>query len=592
MNVLGISCFFHDSAASLVRDGVVVAAAEEERFSRRKHDNGFPAGAAAYCLEQAGIATGDLDHVVYYERPGLKLDRVGKSFVRSLPKSWAIFPDIVRSWHRDKLWVSDIIAERIGIGRDRILFSEHHFSHACAAYHCSPFDEAAILTLDGVGEWVTAQSGVFSGIDYRRDAVVNFPHSLGLLYSAFAEFLGFEVNEGEFKVMGMSSYGEPRFVDAVEKLFLRRGPRGFELDLDYFAFLHSGGTNLSPRFVDLFGAPRRPEAPFFLDRFRDTLADPALEADPQVAADSQRYADIAASVQRVVEDQIVSMATALRRDSGSENLCLGGGVAYNCVANGRVIRESGFANVYINPATGDSGSALGAALAVCAAADGRRSPAMLGSAYLGKEYPAAAIRDELDRHALRYEEVDDDARYVAKISDLLAAGKVVGWFQGRFEFGPRALGARSILADPRRRETTVRVNQSVKYRELFRPFAPVVTAERAADYFGFADGEERQLPYRFMLGVTHVREAWRDGLQAVTHVDGTARVQVLPREANPKLHALLQGFGAKTGVEVLLNTSFNRRGEVLVASPEDCLKTFLWSGIDVLAIGSFIVVKS
>lgn len=589
MHILGISCFYHDAAACLVRDGEVVAAAEEERFSRMKHDARFPLRAARFCLAQAGLAAGDVDHVVFYEKTGLKLDRVLSTLVRHYPRSRALFSDILRNWGREKLWFREMVEARLGIPKSKVLFSEHHLSHAASAFHCSPFEKAAVLTLDGVGEWVTATLGTAEGTTFRRAHECIFPHSLGLLYTAFTEFLGFEVNDGEYKVMGMAPYGEPRYCDKVERLFLSRSETGFELDMDHFDYECSRASSLKPRFLQLWGEPRKKEEPFFLPRFREALGHSG-EAPPEaVLARSQYFADVAASVQKVVEEQILLMVRGLRASTGLEDLCVAGGVAYNSAANGRLMREGGFRRVYIQPGAGDSGAAIGAALAVHHALAGRSAPRPLHHVYLGEAHSEAAMEAALQARGHRYRRTNDREDLVESVADRLASGQVIGWFQGRFEFGPRALGSRSLLADPRSLAMKEVVNARVKFRELFRPFAPVGRPDTIDRHFEVGEGGASQDPYRFMLAVVPVRPEAQANLQAVTHVDGSARIQIVHRETNPDYHDLIAAFGARTGVDVLLNTSFNRRGEPIVASPEDALTTFEWSAIDALAMGPFLV---
>jgi carbamoyltransferase len=587
--VLGISCFFHDSAASIVQNGNIIAASEEERFTRKKHDNSFPIHAARFCLKTAGIDAAELDAVVFFENPAAKLARVTSQFVRNLPRSTPLFRRILRSWHVEKLWADRIIAQKLGVSRSKIFFTDHHASHASAGYYNAGFDSTAILTLDGVGEWATTTAGTWSnGGKLILDTEIQFPHSLGLLYSSFAEHLGFEVNEGEFKVMGMSSYGTPRYVDKIEKLFMHRSCAGFELNRKYFSYEYSTNTNITQHFIDLMGPGRKPEEPFFLARFADEFEDTSMgTCVPQEVIDrSIMFADIAASIQLVVEDQVVSMAKHLRQCSGQDNLIMGGGVAYNCVANGRVIREAGFKNTFIFPAAGDSGSAVGAAQLYSGGSSKR-----LAHAYLGEQYSDARIRDAITKLGMPYTEMPDDDALVRYVADAIVNGTVIGWFQNRFEFGPRALGNRSIIADPRKKATKRRVNESVKYREVFRPFAPIVVREEATKFFDMSDEEARQIPYEFMLSICNVREQYRADLGATTHANGSSRVQLLREESNPILYKLLKTFGERTGFPILLNTSFNRRGEPLVASPEDALRTFSWSGLGMLAMGSFIISK-
>lgn len=584
MIILGLSFFYHDAAACIVEDGRLLAAAEEERFSRIKHDLRFPREAARECLALAGLGPGDLDYVVFYEKPGRKLDRILDTVCRRRRQSKKIFAAILESWGREKLWISEIIQRRLGVAKDRVLFSEHHLSHAASSFHASPFEDAAMLTLDGVGEWVTGTTGHVRRGAFERDAITLFPHSLGLLYSAFTAFLGFEINDGEYKVMGLAPFGTPRYAEDVEKLFLWENGFEFELDMDYFAYEYSDKDSFTSQFTDLFGPPRAPDAPFALL---------GMEADQGADTEaSARYADIAASIQAVTEEKLLAAARALKtRHPETGNLCLAGGVFYNSAANGRLMRESGFRDFYIPPAVGDNGAALGGALAACHAAGGNAPGWVLERADWGPENPPGAVRELLEAGDLDYTEYPDEDALISTAANDLAAGKVLGWCQGRAEFGPRALGHRSILADPRDGAMRDTVNQSIKFREPFRPFAPAVTAEYAGRYFDLPFGDVGQLPYRFMTAVVPVRAEMRDRLAAVTHVDGTARVQIVEAGTDPLFHRLITAFGERTGIHCLLNTSFNRRGEPIVQTAEDAIRTFQWSALNAVAIGPFVVEK-
>lgn len=589
MLVLGISCHYHDAAAALLRDGVVVAAAEEERFSRRKHDARFPRQAIDFCLRQAGAQAGDVDYAVFYEKPLLKFERILLTALRTFPRSWRGFGEFALGWMEEKLWIRSTIQEALGIPPDRVLFVDHHLSHAASAFFCSPFDRAAVLTVDGVGEWTTTALGTASSVggatcEIRLEREARFPHSLGLLYSAFTAFLGFEVNEGEYKVMGMASYGSPRYEDRVRKVVRVEEDGSFSLDLRYFSFHHSAERAYSRAFVSLFGAPRDPREPFDV-----AGAGPAAER-------SRHYADVAASVQRVVEDALLKAARELRRSTGLTKLCMAGGVALNGVANGRIVRESGFDEVWIQPAAGDAGGALGAALYAWHVVLGhpRRyvmepQRYVMEHAYLGAEYADGEAVDAMRAAGFRPEVVDDEAALVDRAARALLDGEVVGWAQGRFEWGPRALGNRSILADPRRASMKEVVNERIKFREPFRPFAPAVLEERAAELFDLAEPERRH-PARFMLMVVPWREGAAERAPAVDHV-GTARLQTVRREWNPRYRALIERFDAACGVPVLLNTSFNLRGEPMVASPADAVSTFVRSGLDLLVFGNVLARK-
>jgi carbamoyltransferase len=582
MNILGISCYFHDAAAALLRDGRLVAAAEEERFTRKKHDYDFPLNAIAFCLRQGGLRADDLDYVVFFEKPLVKFDRILTTALGTFPRSWRVFRDAMQTWLADKLWVRTTIQQRVGVPASKVLFSEHHLSHAASGFLCSPFEEAAILTVDGVGEWTTASMGVGKGTDLRLLREIRFPHSIGMLYSAFTAFLGFEVNEGEYKVMGMAPYGQPRYLDQVRRLVRQETDASFRLDLDYFSFHYSTTRTYSPRFERLFGPPRDPRRAFGRPDGRG--------GEAPLDADDQRYADIAASIQTLTEEMLLAMARTLQRETGLTRLCMAGGVALNSVANGRILRETSFQELYVHPSAGDGGGAVGAALYGYHVLLGKPRQFVMEHASWGEEHGPAEVEAFLKSANVRYDLVEDDERRVERVVTALTEGKVVGWFQGRFEWGPRALGHRSILADPRRAEMKDVVNTKIKFREPYRPFAPSVLAERAAEYFELAD-PAGTYPARFMLLVVKVREGQRAAVPATTHVDGTGRVQVVVRATNPTYHRLIQRFGEATGVPVVLNTSFNLKGEPIVASPADAYSTFRRSGLDLLALGPYLIQK-
>ena len=591
MNVLGVSCYFHDAAAALLCDGVLVAAAEEERFSRKKHDFEFPQQAIDFCLRTAGLTTADLDHVVFFEKPFVKFERLLLTSLSTFPRSARVFREAMVSWLGDKLWIKNLLQQRLGVKPERILFSEHHLSHAASAFYCSPFDEAAVLTIDGVGEWTTASLGVGRGADLRLLKEIRFPHSLGLLYSAFTAFLGFEVNEGEYKVMGMAPFGTPRYVDKVWKLIRVAGDGSFELDMTYFSFHHSADQTFNEEFVKLFGPPRDARMNFFTP----TSGYPSyFGARPASFAEqarlNQHYADIAASIQRVTEEVMLTLARAAHRETGLTRLCLAGGCALNSVANGRILRETPFEELYVHPAAGDGGAAVGAALYGYHALLGKPRVFVMEHAAWGEAHGPDATERFLRERGIPFERFDAEDRLLERVVDRLQAGHVVGWSQGRFEWGPRALGQRSILADPRRVDMKDIVNTKIKFREPFRPFAPSVLAERAADYFVLPDAE-RHYPARFMLYVVDVKPEHHGTLPAITHVDGTGRLQTVRREASPRYHALIETFGRATGVPVLLNTSFNLRGEPIVNTPAEAFNTFMASGMDTLVLGEHVVDK-
>jgi carbamoyltransferase len=594
--VLGLSAFYHDSAAALLADGAIVAAAQEERFTRVKGDAAFPAQAAAYCLREAGIAVDDLACVAFYDKPLLKFERILETYLAIAPRGFRSFRKAGPLWAKEKLFTDRDLRRALGAlaGREdpydgELLYAEHHESHAASAFYPSPFEEAAVLTVDGVGEWATASIGVGRGdaLDLLREQ--RWPDSLGLLYSAFTHYTGFRVNSGEYKVMGLAPYGEPTYVDAIlDHLVALRDDGSFTLDQRYFDYL-GGLTMTSPAFDALFGGPARaPESPL-----------------------TQRHLDLARSVQLVCEEIVLRMARTAHRETGCRDLCMAGGVALNCVANARVRREGPFDRLWVQPAAGDAGGALGAAQlawhralgaprAVARGGDGRPRDAMRG-AYLGPAFGEAEIERTLTEVGATYARVDADA-LPDRVAALLADGAVVGWFSGRMEFGPRALGARSILGDPRDPAMQSRMNLKTKFREGFRPFAPSVLAERAGDWFAL------DVPSPYMLLVAPVHEARRlatddactrrgldrlgvarSTIPAVTHVDHSARVQTVDAETNPAYHALLRAFEARTGCPVLVNTSFNVRGEPIVCTPMDAYRCFMRTDIDHLVLGPFLL---
>ncbi len=591
MNILGVSCYYHDAAAALLQNGQLVAAAEEERFSRIKHDFGFPVHAIKFCMETGQIRSEDLDYVVFFEKPFRKLDRILASVLQTYPQSWKVFRESMISWIIDKMWVASTLQSELGIDRSKVLFSEHHLSHAASAFLCSPFDEAAILTVDGVGDWVTATCGVGKGSEIRRTKHIEFPHSLGLLYSAFTAFLGFEVNEGEYKVMGMAPYGKPRYADKVWKVVRQDGDGSFSLDMDYFTFHHSTDRMYSRKLVELFGDPRPREMAFFTQAtgFPKYFGEPPSNY-AELCRVNEHYADIAASIQHVTEELLLGMARNLQKDTGQKKLCIAGGVGLNSVANSRILRETDFEDIYIQPAAGDSGAAIGAALWAYNSLLGKPRTFCMTHAYWGKSYSDAEISAFLTENNITHRHIENDSELLDQTVARLTGGKVVGWYQGRFEWGPRALGNRSILADPRNPGMKDIVNSKIKFREPYRPFAPSVLAEKAEDYFELPDAVHR-FPARYMLYVTPVKPEQRKNLPAVTHEDGTARLQTVFRDENPRYYGLIERFGAATGVPVVLNTSFNLRGEPIVTTPANAFSTFSKSEMDSLVLGNFIVDK-
>lgn len=587
MHILGISAFYHDSAAAIVADGHIAAAAQEERFTRKKHDSGFPTEAVKYCLETTGKSLADIDHIVFYDKPFLKFERLLETYLSFAPKGFASFRMAMPIWLREKLFQKSLLGNELRkIDPDwkdpaKLLFAEHHLSHAASAFFPSPFEEAVVLTMDGVGEWATTSVGIGRGNSLSIDREIHFPHSLGLLYSAFTYYTGFKVNSGEYKLMGLAPYGEPRFAQLIRDTLIDVKEDGsFRLNLDYFDYC-TGLTMTNQRFADLFGGPAR-------------RADQLL---------TQREMDIAASIQLVLEEVVLALTRSLAREHGIANLCLAGGVALNCVANGKLLRDGAFSNIWVQPAAGDAGGALGAALtAYHGLAGGARTPLRgdsMQGAYIGPSYDQPDIEKRLKAAGAVFD-VFDDATLLATTADALVAGKAVGWHQGRMEFGPRALGNRSILGDPRSPSMQSVLNLKVKFRESFRPFAPSVLREDVAQWFEI----DSDSPYMLMVAdvVRDRRKVMtaeqqklfgidklnipRSDIPAVTHVDYSARIQTVSAETNPRYHALISAFKERTGCPVLVNTSFNVRGEPLVCTPEDAFRCFMGTGIEVLVVGN------
>jgi carbamoyltransferase len=593
MVILGLSAYYHDSAAVLLKEGNIIAAAQEERFSRKKHDARFPVHALRYCLAEGGIELAQVDRVAFYDKPFLKFERLLETYLAFAPRGFKSFRMAIPLWLREKLFQKDLLAKELKKIEpdvnwfDRLLFSEHHLSHAASAFFPSPFEEALVLTMDGVGEWATTSAAIGRGNNLEIFKEIHFPHSLGLLYSAFTYYLGFKVNSGEYKVMGLAPYGEPKYTQSILDHLIDLKPDGsYRLDQSYFDYC-TGLTMTNSKFDGLFGAP------------------PRKPADPL----TQREMDLAASVQAVTEEVVLRMTRALREETGMQNLCLAGGVALNCVANGKVLRDGKFKQVWVQPAAGDAGGALGAALAAHhlfldqprSASQGRDR---MQGAYLGPLYARADIEAQLAASGAKFSVVPD-AELIEQAATLLASENVVGWFQGRMEFGPRALGGRSILGDPRSPQMQSVLNLKIKYRESFRPFAPSVLREHVSEWFGL----DEDSPYMLMVadvaqsrridttgqdnalfGIEKLKVP-RSSIPAVTHVDYSARIQTVHSDTNPRYHALISAFYAKTGCPVLINTSFNVRGEPIVCTPDDAFRCFMGTEMDVLVIGNCILLK-
>ncbi len=592
MRILGISAFYHDSAAALIDDGRIIAAAQEERFTRRKHDAGFPHNAIDYCLAEAGLAAGELDHVVFYDKPFLKFERLLETYIALAPRGFASFKMSIPLWLREKLFQKRLLAEELeefsaDFDKSKLLFCEHHLSHAASAFYPSPFENAAVLTMDGVGEWATTSAAIGNGNRLEIFQEIHFPHSLGLLYSAATYYTGFKVNSGEYKVMGLAPYGEPKYAKLILDHLIDLKPDGsFRLDMSYFDYC-TGFTMTNDRFAKLFGEPVRSP---------DQLLTPF-------------HMDVAASIQAVLDEVVLRLTRSLAKQTGSRNLCLAGGVALNCVANGKALRDGRFDNIWIQPAAGDAGGAVGSALAAyhlfknqprkTVGADG------MSGAYLGPHFLQAEIERRLTTAGAKFAVLGEDAMIEAT-AQALAGQKAVGWFQGRMEFGPRSLGARSILGDARSPEMQKNLNLKVKYRESFRPFAPAVLREDVSDWF------EHDSDSPYMLIVADVREdkrrqmtpeeqalfgidklnVSRSEIPAVTHVDYSARIQTVHRETNPLFHRLLSRFKALTGCPILVNTSFNVRGEPIVCTPEDAFRCFMGNELDLLVVGNCVLQKA
>jgi carbamoyltransferase len=586
MYILGISAYYHDSAASLLKDGQILAAAQEERFTRKKHDHEFPRNAVMYCLREAGISIDEVDHVVFYDKPLTKFERLIETYISFVPEGWRSYSKALPLWLSKKLHLPKIIRKELG-WEGTVLFTEHHEAHAASAFFPSPYNEAAVICFDGVGEWATSTWGIGKGNTIELNQQISFPHSLGLLYSAFTYYTGFKVNSGEYKLMGLAPYGEPRFVDAIMgELVDLKDDGSFRLNMDYFNYCQ-GLTMTNGRFDDLFGGPpRKPESEI-----------------------TQREMDIAASIQKVTEEIMLRIGRYVHRETGMKNLCMAGGVALNCVGNGRLLREGPFENIWVQPAAGDAGGALGAALAIWhhylekpRSADGVND-SQSGS-YLGPSYSREEIMAFLDSQGYAYRELHGETLY-DEVVERLVSGEVIGWFQGRMEFGPRALGARSIIGDARNTEMQKKMNLKIKYRESFRPFAPSVLREHVSEWFEYTDEspymlmvapvkEDKRIPMtdeqKRLFGIAKLNVP-RSEVPAITHVDYSARIQTVDGKFNERYYRLIKRFYEKTGCPVIVNTSFNVRGEPIVCTPQDAYRCFMRTEMDTLVMGDFILLK-
>ncbi|MEC7240220.1 MAG: carbamoyltransferase [Myxococcota bacterium] len=559
MYILGLSCFYHDAAACLLKDGVVVAAGSEERFSRKKHDSDFPSLAVAYCLEEAGISAEELDAVVFYDKPMLKFERLLRSHIHGFPKSFKHFVENMPRWMGTRLRLPKILKKELGY-TGPLMYSEHHLSHAASAYYVSGFESAAVLTVDGVGEWATASWGVGTGNNLEIKGEIRFPHSLGLLYSAFTWYCGFKINSAEYTLMGLAPYGKPRFVDAIRELIHIAEDGSFHLDMRHFSY-DKGQRMFNQRFEQVLGRERR------------MLESPDME---------EHYKDVARSIQEITNEAMVKMAQHVLEKTGQTRLCLSGGVALNCVANGHILRETSVEELFIQPAAGDAGSAMGAAYVLWnQLLDKPRQPA-LPTPYLGPGYDTARIRQDLDRYNASYTELEDSDLY-ERVAELVDSGKVVGWFQGRMEWGPRALGHRTILGDARHPEMRSIINMKIKMREGFRPFAPTILEEHIGEFFQI----DRPSPYMLLVAPVQPDK----NLPAITHVDGSARIQSINRQQDERYFDMLSTFYRRTGCPVIINTSMNVRGEPIVNTPEDAYRCFMRTHMDAIAIGNSLLLK-
>ena len=559
MYILGISCYYHDAAACLIKDGKIIAAAEEERFTRKKHDISFPINAINFCLKKANITGDKLDHVAFYEKPLLKFERILSQHLQSFPASYFTFIKTIPGWINEKLRIRKTLKKKINYKKD-VSYIDHHLSHAASSYLVSPFKESAILTVDGVGEWATTTFGHAKENKITLEKEIHFPHSLGLLYSTITAFLGFKVNNDEYKVMGLAPYGEPKYTDEFKKILILHDDGSYSLDMSYFIY-HWASRMPSGKMSQVFGPKRKPEAEL-----------------------TQKHKDIASSLQKVTEEALFHILNQLHKETQSDNLCMAGGVALNSVANGKIKANTPFKNIYIQPAASDAGTALGAAFYLYNSILNKKRETVMDHAYLGPSFTNQEIKEYLDDKNINYFQFKSDDDLIKTTAKLIWENNVIGWFQGSMEWGPRALGARSIISNATNPEMKDIINAKVKHRELFRPFAPAVTAEDAKKYFELDKEDEK-----FMLFVYPIKKEFHKKIPAVTHVDGSGRLQTITKEQNKLYHGVIKQFGKHSGIPIVINTSFNIRGEPIVLSPHDAYRCMMGTGIDYLVIGNFLV---
>ena len=589
MYVLGISAYFHDSAAAIFKDGQLISAIEEEKLSRIKHDYNFPEKAIDFCLKQANIKAEDLDYVVFFEKPFLKFERIIKTVIWNFPKTFLLFIESMKNWLFDKLWISNVIQTKLNISRDKIMFSNHHLSHAASAFYCSPFSKSAILTFDGVGEWATTTFSEGNNNNIIMKKEIRFPHSIGLIYSVFTAFLGFEINEGEYKVMGMAPYGTPKYTEKVKKIIIPNSDGSFHIDTQYISYHYSTKNSYSKKFLSLFGNPRESDSLFFTKNtgFPKYFGDKPKDYKRQLEL-NQYYADIAASIQKVTEEIVISLINQIPAEKYDFNLCLAGGVALNSVINGKITKKTKFKNIYIQPSAGDGGGAVGAALSFIIDAKSSKRNFVMDHAFWGPEFDNNEIEAIIKNTKYKYKYFKNKEDLQNTIVDDLVKNKVIGLFQNKMEWGPRSLGNRSIIANPSLAEMKDIVNSKIKFREPYRPFAPSVLEDKIEDFF-ITKNINSPNPNDYMLNVVEVKKEKIDIIPAVSHM-GTARIQSV-RKKNKDYYNLIEKFYKKTNIPLVLNTSFNIKGEPIVCSPKDALNTFTKSGLDNLAIGNYYLTK-